>query len=75
MEGDKVTLAQLKEALKRLGLSPRGNKPELLKRLYEHDPAGTWKQWVRKILADGTEEETAMQQNTEERDGVETEET
>lgn len=74
MEGDKITLTQLKEVLKRLGLSPKGNKPELLKRLYEHDPAGTWKQWVGKISADGMEEGTTMQQNTKERDGTETEE-
>lgn len=76
MKDGKFTVPQLKEVLKRLGLSPKGNKPDLLKRLFEHDPAGTWKQWVEKIPVDGmlTEEEATMQSCAEDGDGAEAEE-
>jgi len=51
---DKFTVLQLKETLRRLGLPHKGNKPELLKRLYEFDPSGEWKQNAGKILMDET---------------------
>jgi len=57
MEGDKATVAQLKEVLRQLGLTSKGNKQELLKRLFDHDPAGAWKQWVGRIPAEGTSAE------------------
>jgi len=49
MEGERITVAQLKEVLKQLGLTPRGNKQELLKKLYDHDPTGAWKRWIGRI--------------------------
>jgi len=55
MESDRVTVAQLKEVLRQLGLTSKGNKQELLKRLF--DPAGAWKQWVGRIPAEGTSTE------------------
>lgn len=36
MKSEKITLLQLKEELKELGLSTKGNKSELLGRLYEY---------------------------------------
>lgn len=62
MDRDKVTVLQLKEVLRQLGLSQKGNKPDLLRRLYEHNPIGTWKQWVEEIPADEmADEETTTQ--------------
>lgn len=76
MEGDKVTVLQLKEVLEQLGVSSKGNNPDLLKRLFEHDPAGTWKQWVGKISMDGTltKEEATMLSCEEDGNEIEGEE-
>jgi len=37
MDSDKAMISKLKAILKYLDLSTKGNKSELLKRLYEHD--------------------------------------
>jgi len=69
MESDRVTVAQLKEVFRQLGLTSKGNKQELLKRLFDHDPAGAWKQWVGRIPAEGTStemDETVGQQESAE---------
>lgn len=72
MEGDRVTVQRLREVLKQLGLSSKGNKPELLKRLSEHDPGGTWKQLIPK---EGTSmEEDEVEQPTEGNEESEAEE-
>jgi len=68
MESDKITVAQLKEVLRQLGLTSKGNKQELLKRLFDHS-AGAWKQWIGRIPAEGTStemDETAGQQESAE---------
>lgn len=62
MEDRKFTLPQLKETLRREGLQQKGNKPELLKRLYDHDPSGAWKLIAKEILQGAhVEEEGAAQ--------------
>jgi len=69
MESDRVTVVQLKEVLKQLGLTSRGNKQELLRRLSDHDPAGEWRQWVGRIPVEGTStemDETVGQQESAE---------
>ena len=53
MESEKFTVLQLKEVLRQLGLSLKGNKQELLKRLFEYDPAGTWQLMAKNIPAEG----------------------
>lgn len=68
MDCDKITVLQLKEVLKQLGLSSKSNKQELLRRLFDHDPTSAWKQWVRKI-PEGTSldvDEATVQQHAEE---------
>lgn len=63
MEGGKFTLPQLKETLRRFGLQQKGNKPDLLKRLYDHDPSGAWKLIASEIASQTAhvEEEGAAQ--------------
>ncbi|KYN30352.1 Gag-Pol polyprotein [Trachymyrmex cornetzi] len=59
MDTDKITVPELKAVLKHLGLPTKGNKPELLKRLFDKDPSG-------KIPTEGTltevEDATTQQQ-------------
>lgn len=42
MDPEKFTILQLKGVLAKMGLPQKGNKLELLKRLTEHDPTGSW---------------------------------
>ena len=54
MDSDKATISELKAILKYLDLSTKGNKSELLKRLYEHDSSDSWKRWIGEILVEET---------------------
>ncbi|EFN77717.1 hypothetical protein EAI_03346 [Harpegnathos saltator] len=56
MESKEFTLIQLKKTLRQLGLSQRGNKIELMKRLYEQDPSGQWKDVARAACEEETEQ-------------------
>lgn len=56
MDNERYSLAQLKETLRQLGLSQKGNKSDLLKRLFEHDPTGSWKRTVREIASEKTQQ-------------------
>lgn len=55
MDGEKFTIVQLRAVLKRLSLSMKGNKAEIMKRLQMHDPSGSWRELV------GTSEEEEEQ--------------
>lgn len=44
-----LTVIELKEKLKELGLSCTGNKNELIVRLNESDPSGTWTEKLPEI--------------------------
>lgn len=56
MEGKEFTLIQLKNTLRQLGLSQKGNKIELIKRLHEYDPSEQWKDLARTAREEETEQ-------------------